>query len=80
MYKGVPDGETQRVHLYALGEAVWQQRLGGEHILAKVDRLVAVLLDLPDRLSALSHVGGPAVPAPDIFAFARGGACQRLGR
>jgi hypothetical protein len=71
LYKGVPDAETLRVHPYALRRPVWEQRLGGEHIVAKVDRLAAVLLDLADGLSALSQVAGPAVPASAIFALSR---------
>lgn len=71
LYKAVPGAEILRVHPYALAEAVWQQRLTGEHIVAKVHRLVAVLLDLADELSTLSQAIGSPVDAAQVFGLSR---------
>lgn len=71
LHKGVPDAEVVRAHAYALPRDLWSQRTGGEHVVAKVDRLVAVLLDLADHLARLSGLTDPPAAATEIFRLDR---------
>lgn len=71
LHKSVPDAEVVRAHPHALPRDLWSQRTGGEHVVAKVDRLARVLLDLADHISRLSGLTDSPANAENIFALDR---------
>ncbi|MEE4084261.1 hypothetical protein [Pseudomonas viridiflava] len=72
LYKGVPDREILHAHVHALTpNQIDALDLGVEHIVAKVDRLLAQLLTLADNLSALASHLGIAKDAEDLIGFHR---------
>jgi len=72
LYKGVPDRETLHAHTYALDSVIVKQHdLTEEHIVSKVDRLLAQLLSLGENLSRLGGVLGIQKSAVDLIGFSR---------
>jgi hypothetical protein len=72
LYKGVPDREILHAHSCALDAAIVKQRdLTEEHIVSKVDRLLAQLLSLGENLSRLGAVLGIQKSAVDLLGFSR---------
>ncbi|CAM2175602.1 hypothetical protein [Burkholderia orbicola] len=72
LYPGIPDREIVHAHAHALDEAVVAQfDLNEEHIVAKVDRLLAQLFDLGANLSRLAAGLGIEKSAEDLTGFVR---------
>lgn len=72
LYKGIPDREILHARTYALDpNIVAQHDLGEEHIVSKVDRLLAQLLALGENLSELADALGIEKSAKDLIGFTR---------
>lgn len=72
LYSGVPDREIRHAHAHALDAAVVAQfDHNEEHVVAKVERLLAQLLDLGENLSRLAAVLGIEKSAQDLTGFVR---------
>lgn len=72
LYKPKPDREILHAFSYAVGPVeVASLALDQEHIVAKVERLVAALLDFGDGLSALSALAGIFKTPQDIVGLDR---------
>ena len=72
LYKGTPDREILHAREHALDpKIVAQHDLGEEHIVSKVDRLLAQLLALGENLSELAVALGIEKSAKDVIGFER---------
>ena len=72
LYKGTPDREILHAREHALDpKIVAQHDLGEEHIVSKVDRLLAQLLALGENLSELAGALGIEKSAKDVIGFER---------
>jgi len=72
LYKGTPDREILHARTHALdSHIVAQHDLGEEHIVSKVDRLLAQLLALGENLSELADALGIEKSAKDLIGFTR---------
>lgn len=72
LYKGTPDREILHARTHALDpNIVAQHDLGEEHIVSKVDRLLAQLLALGENLSELADALGIEKSAKDLIGFTR---------
>ncbi|WP_028237970.1 hypothetical protein [Stutzerimonas azotifigens] len=72
LYKGTPDREILHAHAHALDpHIVAQHDMSEEHIVSKVDRLLAQLLALGESLSELAGALGIERSANDLIGFTR---------
>ena len=72
LYKGTPDREILHAREYALDQKIVAQHdLREEHIVSKVDRLLAQLLALGENLSGLADALGIEKSAKDVVGFER---------
>jgi hypothetical protein len=72
LYKGTPDREILHARAFALDPSIVAQHdLGEEHVVSKVERLLAQLLALGENLSALANAFTIQKTAEDLIGFTR---------